>query len=97
EMNTSEINVTLSTGDELTSHAILLATGRKSNVDNLGLENTTVALTDDKAIQVNNHSETTEANIWALGDVKGGMQFTYVSLDDSRIVMNYLFGKKDYD
>lgn len=31
---------------------------------------------------------------FALGDVKGGLQFTYISLDDSRIVMDYLFGDK---
>ena len=35
-------------------------------------------------------------NVWALGDVKGGMQFTYISLDDYRIVENYLFGDKKY-
>lgn len=97
DMNASEIGVTLSTGDELTSNAVLLATGRKPNVDGLGLENTSIELTDDNAIHVNDHLETTAANIWALGDVKGGMQFTYVSLDDSRIVMNHLFGEKDYD
>ena len=34
--------------------------------------------------------------VWALGDVKGGMQFTYISLDDYRIVENYLFGDKTY-
>ena len=31
-------------------------------------------------------------NIYALGDVKGGMQFTYISLDDFRIVKDQLFG-----
>jgi pyruvate/2-oxoglutarate dehydrogenase complex dihydrolipoamide dehydrogenase (E3) component len=31
-------------------------------------------------------------NIYAAGDVVGGLQFTYVSLDDSRIILNALLG-----
>ena len=29
-----------------------------------------------------------------MGDVKGGLQFTYISLDDYRIVKDHLFGNK---
>lgn len=36
--------------------------------------------------------QTTAPNIWAMGDVAGGPQFTYVSLDDSRIVWSQLNG-----
>ena len=32
-------------------------------------------------------------NIWAIGDVKGGLQFTYISLDDYRIIMDQLKGE----
>ena len=31
-------------------------------------------------------------NIWAIGDVNGGPQFTYISLDDFRIIKDHLFG-----
>jgi pyruvate/2-oxoglutarate dehydrogenase complex dihydrolipoamide dehydrogenase (E3) component len=31
-------------------------------------------------------------NIWALGDINGGPQFTYISLDDYRIVKDQLLG-----
>ena len=30
--------------------------------------------------------------VWAIGDVKGGPQFTYISLDDFRIIKDELFG-----
>ena len=30
--------------------------------------------------------------MWAIGDVKGGLQFTYISLDDFRIIKDQLFG-----
>ncbi|MCT3615069.1 FAD-dependent oxidoreductase, partial [Lactobacillus acidophilus] len=64
------------------SDRILAATGRKPNTQNLGLENTNIELTDNGAIKVNDHLMTTAQNVWAIGDVKGGPQFTYISLDD---------------
>lgn len=36
---------------------------------------------------------TTADNIWAMGDVTGGLQFTYISLDDYRIVRDELLGE----
>ncbi|MDN7246219.1 FAD-containing oxidoreductase [Planococcus shenhongbingii] len=95
EQNSDSVTVTLSNGDSLTANAVLLATGRKPNVEGLGLENTAVKLTDKGDIEVNEHLQTTAENIWAMGDVKGGMQFTYISLDDSRIVMDSLFSDGD--
>lgn len=74
------------------SDRILAATGRKPNTQNLGLENTNIELTDNGAIKVNDHLMTTAQNIWAIGDVKGGPQFTYISLDDYRIIKDQLFG-----
>ena len=74
------------------SDAILLATGRKPNTDGLGLENTNIKLDDRGAIVVDNKLKTTVTNIWAMGDVKGGPQFTYVSLDDFRILASQFFG-----
>src|SRR5699024_8988697 len=43
-------------------------------------------------IKVDKHLQTDVPHIYALGDVKGGMQFTYISLDDFRIVKDQLFG-----
>ncbi|MDU9348521.1 MULTISPECIES: hypothiocyanous acid reductase MerA [Staphylococcus] len=71
--------------------AVLLATGRKPNTD-LGLENTDVEIGERGEIKVNQNLQTNVPNIYALGDVKGGMQFTYISLDDFRIVKDQLFG-----
>lgn len=51
--------------------------------------------TDERgAIVTDEHLRTSVPNIYALGDVTGGLQFTYISLDDYRIVSNYLFGNK---
>ena len=71
---------------------ILVATGRKPNTENLGLENTAIETTDRGAIKVDDFLRTTVDNVWAIGDVKGGPQFTYISLDDFRIIKDQLFG-----
>lgn len=71
---------------------LLVGAGRKANTENLGLENTDVALTARGAIKVDDKLRTTVPNIWALGDVNGGPQFTYISLDDFRIVKEQVLG-----
>lgn len=76
----------------VTSDRILAATGRRPNTDDLGLENTNIELTDRGAIKVDDHLRTTVDQVWAIGDVKGGLQFTYISLDDFRIIKDQLFG-----
>ena len=73
--------------------ALLYATGRKPNIEPLHLENTDIALTERGGIQVNKHLETSVPGVFAVGDVNGGLQFTYISLDDFRIVFNYLTGE----
>lgn len=79
---------------ELCSDIILVATGRKANTEGLGLEKANIELDNRGFIKVNEVLETTTKNIWALGDINGGPQFTYISLDDYRIIINQLFGDK---
>lgn len=77
---------------EISANRILAATGRKPNIENLGLENTSIEITDRGAIKVDDFLRTTVDNVWAIGDVKGGLQFTYISLDDFRIIKDQLLG-----
>lgn len=72
---------------------LLVATGRKPVTENLGLENTDIELDKRGAIKVDDYLRTTAENVWAIGDVKGGPQFTYISLDDFRIIFDQLYGK----
>ena len=76
-----------------TGDAILLATGRVPNTD-LALDNTDIELGTHGEIKVNNHLQTSVSHIYAAGDVKGGLQFTYISLDDFRILKSELFGDR---
>ena len=43
-------------------------------------------------VQVNSQLQTSVKHIYAAGDVKSGLQFTYISLDDFRILRSQLFG-----
>lgn len=79
---------------ELRADALLLATGRKANTEALHLENAKVAVDARGNIIVDDHLHTSQPHIYAMGDVKGGLQFTYISLDDERIVYDDLFGSK---
>ncbi|WP_077152972.1 FAD-dependent oxidoreductase [Bacteroides bouchesdurhonensis] len=80
---------------ELEADAVLLATGRRPNTEGLNLEVAGVEVDARGAIIVNEYLKTTNPDIRAVGDVKGGLQFTYISLDDYRIVREDLFGKKE--
>ncbi|MCY9806659.1 FAD-dependent oxidoreductase [Lentilactobacillus senioris] len=75
----------------LTADTILVSTGRKANIAKLGLDKAGIA-TNQRGIIVDDHLRTNVDNIWAMGDVRGGAQFTYISLDDYRIVLDQLVG-----
>ena len=77
----------------LASDAILLAVGRRPNTDGLRCENAKVKLTERGAVETDEHLKTSANNIWAAGDVCGKLQFTYISLDDSRIIWDEIMGE----
>lgn len=83
-------------GQHYTFDAVLYATGRKPNTANIGLENTDITTNERGAIVVNDTCESSVPGVYAVGDVNGGPQFTYISLDDFRIVFGALTGNGQY-
>jgi pyruvate/2-oxoglutarate dehydrogenase complex dihydrolipoamide dehydrogenase (E3) component len=77
----------------LEADAILAATGRAPATGGLALEAAGVRTTERGAVEVDEHLRTSQPHIFALGDVNGGPQFTYIALDDSRIVLDQLIGE----
>jgi pyruvate/2-oxoglutarate dehydrogenase complex dihydrolipoamide dehydrogenase (E3) component len=69
---------------------LLVATGRRPNTDDLGLEKAGVGLDKRGNIKVNSRLETAVPGIWALGDVKGGPAFTHISYNDFQIIYGNL-------
>ncbi len=80
----------------LEADTVLVATGRKPNTEGLELEKAGVKLTSRDGIVTDAHLRTTVPNIYAMGDVVGGLQFTYISLDDFRIVRSAVLGDGSY-
>lgn len=67
--------------------AVLIAVGRKANTAGLGLDNAGVKLNQRGEVIVDEKLRSSNEHIFAMGDVKGGLQFTYISQDDFRILV----------
>ena len=95
------LSISLTDGSTLTADTVLYATGRKPNLQGLGLEQVNVALGDSGAVTVDSHYRTTEPSIFALGDVIGGMELTPVALAEGMTFAREQFGgsenQLDYD
>ncbi len=65
---------------------ILVATGRKPNTADLGLDAAGIAF-DKKGITVDAGLRTSNKRVFAIGDVTGGLQFTHVANDHAGIVI----------
>ncbi len=71
---------------EVEGSHLLLAVGRRSNTDDLGLENAGVACDAHGYIVVDDALQTSVPGIWALGDCNGKGGFTHTSYNDYEIV-----------
>jgi len=81
------LEVTSPAGDEtLEAEALLVAAGRRPNVEDLGLEQAGVAFTK-KGVTVDEHLRTSQPHIYAAGDVAGGPQFTHLADHHARTVV----------
>lgn len=81
---------------QVVANKVLAATARKPNTEDLGLENTDIKIGSRSEIIVDDLLRAGVEYVWAIGDVKGGLQFTYISLDDYRIISDQLFGKSEH-
>ncbi len=72
---------------------ILVATGRKPNTTNLGLEHTGVELDDRGFIKVDEQMCTTADNIYAIGDVIGGMMLAHKATREGKIAAEVIAGQ----
>lgn len=83
-------------GEQFMFDAVLYATGRVPSTKDLNLESTDIQTGERGEIIVDEFCQTHVENVFAVGDVNGGPQFTYTSLDDFRIVFGYLNGDTTY-
>ena len=88
-------------GDPVSADVVLFATGRKPNVDGLGLDSAGVELDDKGAIKVDDYSRTSCESIYAVGDVTDRLQLTPVAIREGHAFADTVFGGNprtvDYD
>jgi dihydrolipoamide dehydrogenase len=78
------VKLYLSDGSTLEAERLLVATGRRPNVERLGLEELGVQISQ-RGIEVDERLRTTADNVWAIGDVTGVALFTHVGKYQARI------------
>lgn len=86
------LNVALADGSALEYDAVLWATGRTPATAGLNVAAAGIEVDERGYIRVDDHLLTNVPGVYAVGDVNGGPQFTYVSFDDHRIVADHLLG-----
>ena len=78
--------------DDIEADAVLFATGRVPNVEGLGLNAAGVALGEQGEIKVDEHSRSSVASIFAVGDVTDRIQLTPVAIREGHAFADSQFG-----
>jgi pyruvate/2-oxoglutarate dehydrogenase complex dihydrolipoamide dehydrogenase (E3) component len=71
---------------QITADHLLVATGRRPNTDDLGLDKAGIAADPRGYIQVDDQLRTSISGIWAMGDCNGRGAFTHTSWNDFEVV-----------
>ena len=88
-----KLALTLSSGERLDVDAVLVAAGRRSNIESLNLSAAGVTASERGLIQVDEHYRTHAPNIYAAGDVIGFPALASTSMQQARLAMKHAFGR----
>lgn len=101
KLPSGELDVLLTTGETRRVDAVFSAIGRDPKVSGLGLESAGVVLDERGYIQVDDGFQTSQSNIYAVGDVIGRVQLTPVALAEGMALAKHWFAgtamNVDYD
>ncbi|OWQ49146.1 mercuric reductase [Roseateles noduli] len=90
------VQVNCQTGEpEVRGSHVLIATGRKPNTDDLGLDRAGVRVDERGNIVVDDQLRSSVPHIWALGDCNGRGAFTHTSWNDFEVTAANLFDGAD--
>jgi dihydrolipoamide dehydrogenase len=73
---------------------VLVSVGRVPNCKDLGLANTKVTLDEKGFITVNPQQQTSDPNIYAIGDVAGGVMLAHKASKEARIAVEVINGEE---
>jgi glutathione reductase (NADPH) len=89
-----ELQVELDSGKKLVTGQVMYATGRVPKIAGLGLDAAGIELDDNGAIAVNGFSQTSVANIYAVGDVTNRVNLTPVAIREGHAFADTVYGEK---
>ncbi len=98
EVKDGRVHISAQRGEEvltLQGDKLLVSVGRQANVENIGLENTDIGL-HQGFIRVNEHMQTTEPHIYAIGDCIGGLQLAHAASHEGLVAVNHLAGEPSH-
>lgn len=98
EVKDGLVHISAQRGDDVTilqGDKLLVSVGRQANVENIGLENTDIGL-QQGFIRVNEHMQTTEPHIYAIGDCIGGLQLAHAASHEGLVAVNHLVGEASH-
>jgi NAD(P) transhydrogenase len=93
QANDGQVSMTLQNAGRKDFDIALIAAGRQSNTQDLGLEEVGVQLGHHGLVLVNEKYQTSVANIYAAGDVIGFPALAATSMEQARVAMIHAFGK----
>ena len=86
------VSVTLDDGATVSAEQLLVAVGRKPQVDGLGLE--TVGLEPGGYVEVDGHARVADHDwLYAIGDLNGRAPFTHMAKYQGRVAADHVLGK----
>ncbi len=94
EKDSDGIRATLSTGEKVDTDAVLFAIGRHPNTAGLGLERVGVKLDAEGAVIVDEYSQSSVENIYAIGDVTNRTNLTPVAIRDGHAFADSIYNKR---
>jgi pyruvate/2-oxoglutarate dehydrogenase complex dihydrolipoamide dehydrogenase (E3) component len=85
--SSSQVQLSFRSGNAEVFDEILVCTGRTPNVEGLGLDLARVELTKEGRVSINDSLQTTNPNIYAVGDICMPTQFTHVAGESAQLVV----------
>ncbi len=82
------VTVKLSDGSEISASKILVSVGRKPNSAGMGLDTVGVDVDPRGYVVVNDYLETTAPNVYAIGDLNGGILLAHVASYEAMIAVD---------
>ncbi|MBF0518872.1 MAG: dihydrolipoyl dehydrogenase [Nitrospirae bacterium] len=89
------VKVSLSNGKDLLAEKLLVTIGRAFNTQGMGLDKVSVETGKRAEIKVNRYMETSNPDIYAIGDVTGGMLLAHTASKEGVVAANNIMGHSE--